>query len=69
MRRHALILLPATVFALVTMGACGSSTGTPAATSSVTTAHPTSSPGNTENATITIKNFAYTMPDSISPGR
>jgi plastocyanin len=68
MRRQFLILLSATMFALAAVAGCGGSTGTPATTSSVTTAHATSSPGNTADATITIKNFAYTMPASVSPG-
>jgi plastocyanin len=70
MKHHFLILLPATVFILVAVAGCGGSTGTSAATSGTVAATPkhATSSGNTASATITIKNFAYTMPSTISPG-
>lgn len=71
MKRHLLMLVPAAVLAVGTLAACGgsdtASSGTPA-TSATTAPATRTSAANTASATITIKNFGYTVSGTVSPG-
>jgi plastocyanin len=65
MKRHLLMLVPAAVLTMGVLTACGGTTA-PSTTTTVATTPAAASSAST--ASITIKDFGYTVSGSVTPG-
>ena len=66
MKRHLLMSLPAAVLTMGVLAACGGTASSAAPDTTVATTAAAASPANT--ASITIKDFGFTVSGSIRPG-